>query len=148
MNLHELFLYDDGLLISRRSGKIYSNLDRDGYIRVRVEGHEYRAHRLIWEMFYGKIPAGMLVDHIDGDVFNNRIENLRLATRTQNNVNSKAKALNSTGLKGITKVGSKYRARITTGGTTISLGMFNTPAEAKAAYDLKAVELHGEYAKL
>lgn len=145
MDLHQRFIYDDGLLISRRTGKIYCNFDRDGYIRVRAEGREYRAHRLIWEMFNGPIPEDLLVDHIDGDVYNNRIENLRLATRTQNNANSRSKG---SGFKGITKVGSRYRARITHGGITISLGVFDTAEEAKSVYDQKALEIHGNFAKL
>lgn len=148
MDLHKLFTYDDGLLISNKTGKIYCNLDRDGYVRVRVDGREYRAHRLIWEMFNGPIPDELLVDHIDGDVFNNRIENLRLATRGQNNANSRARSINSTNCKGVTKIGSKYRARLTHNGQTVSLGTFNTLEEAKNAYDQMALEVHGTFAKV
>lgn len=144
LNYSELFEYDDGLLISKKTGKIYCNLDRDGYIRVRIAGKEYRAHRLIWEMHYGAIPDGMLVDHIDRDVFNNRIENLRLATRQQNNAN-KGKVL-GTLPKGVVRVGNKYRARIYYSGITHSLGTFNTVEEAGQAYAAKALEVHGEYA--
>lgn len=143
MNLHEVFTYDDGLLMNK-SGHIYCNLDRDGYIRVRVSGREHRAHRLIWEMFNGSIPEGMLIDHIDGDVHNNRIENLRLATRLQNNVNSVGKG----GLfKGVTRTSNKFRARINYKGHTYSLGTFNTAEEAAEAYNKKALEIYGEFAK-
>lgn len=142
------FIYDDGLLINKKTGHIYSNFDRDGYIRVRVNGKEYRAHRLIWEMHYGKIPEGLLIDHIDGDVYNNRIENLRLATRQQNNAN-RVKMPNRILPKGVCITSSKkYRARIHYNNETHSLGVFDTIEEAAAAYTEAATILNGEYAKV
>lgn len=147
-----MFTYDDGLLINAKTGHIYCNTDRDGYIRVRVSGREFRAHRLIWEMHYGTIPDGMLVDHIDGDPYNNRIENLRLATRQQNNMN-KAKILGNctTGSdlpKGVTRTANgTFRARITVSNRTESLGTFKTIEEASAAYKEAAEILFGEFAK-
>lgn len=145
MNLNELYEYDDGLLLNKKTGHIYCNLDRDGYVRVRKDGKEYRAHRLIWEMLKGPIPEGLLIDHIDGDTLNNRIENLRLATRQQNNANSVSKG--STLPKGIVRVSTRYRARLTFKGTTYSIGTFDTIEEAKLAYDSKNIELNGEFAK-
>lgn len=144
LNYDELFIYDDGLLISKKTCTIYCNLDRDGYIRIRISGKEYRAHRIIWEMHKGPIPEGMLVDHIDRDVFNNRIENLRLATRQQNNAN-KGKVSGSLP-KGVVKVGSKYRARIYHNGKHYSLGNYTTAEEAGEAYRTEALRLNGEFA--
>lgn len=142
---HELYAYDDGLLISKYTNNILCNMDRDGYIRVRVDGHEYRAHRVIWEMFNGAIPNGYLVDHIDGDVYNNRIENLRLATRQQNNVNSTGKKKRSSLPKGVTMNGNRYRAKITFSGKTYSLGTFATAEEASLAYNKAAEDFHKEF---
>lgn len=146
MGFTEIFAYDDGLLLNRSTGHIYSNFDRDGYIRVRVLGTEYRAHRIIWEMFNGEIPEGYLIDHIDGDVYNNRIENLRLATRQENNANRKV-VNNTTGLpKGVTlNASGRYRARATCKGTTYSLGTFKTAEEAHAATVAKHREINGEF---
>ena len=146
MNLNELYEYDDGLLLNRKTQHIYCNLDRDGYVRVRKDGKEYRAHRLIWEMYNGSIPEGVLIDHIDGDSLNNRLENLRLATRQQNNSNSKGKS--KVGLpKGLTQVGERFRAKIYHKGTTYSIGTYSTIEEAKLAYDTKNIALNGEFAK-
>lgn len=141
--LHDRFIYKDGKLLSSRTGEAYCNYDRDGYIRVRFGGKEYRAHRLIWEMHYGPIPEGMLVDHIDRNPKNNNISNLRLVTRQQNNANrSKLTELP----KGVTKYGEMYRARISYQGTTYSLGSYKTPEEAGQAYREAAEILNGEYA--
>lgn len=142
MELNEIYEYDDGLLMNK-AGHIYYNMDKDGYIRVRRAGKEYRAHRLIWELFNGPIPEGMLIDHIDGDILNNRIENLRLATRQQNNVNSKGSGRYA---KGVVKNGKKFRARMQLMGKFIELGSYDTEEEASEAYKNKAKEIHGEFA--
>lgn len=58
----------------------------------RTVGYKYRtflAHRIIWEIVYGPIPKDMIIDHIDGDGFNNKLENLRLVTPSQNARNRK-----------------------------------------------------------
>lgn len=144
LNYRELFEYDDGLLISKKTGTIYCNLDRDGYIRVRISGKEYRAHRIIWEMHNYEIPEGMLVDHIDRDVYNNRIENLRLVTRQQNNANSGKKYGELP--KGVTRTGNMYRARIYHNGVHKSLGTFDNVEDAGYAYYEAASLLNGEYA--
>jgi len=141
INWNEYFNYDDGLLLSK-SGHIYCNLDRDGYIRVRFKGKEYRAHRIIWEMFNKQIPSGYIVDHIDRDPFNNRIENLRLATNSNNRHNSTTSLTNLP--KGVQKVGKKYRARIYRG-KWYSLGSFESLEEAAEAYTSKSRELDGEF---
>lgn len=142
--LSDIFEYENGKLLNRKTRHIYCNKDRDGYIRVRVLGREFRAHRIIWELHNGEIPEGMLIDHIDGDVSNNKIENLRLATRQQNNANSRSE-LNPFG-KGITiNPSGKYRVRVTHKGVTYSLGTFKTPEEARKVYNDKHKELNGEF---
>lgn len=146
VNWLDYYKYDEatGNLISLYTGKPLCNEDRDGYVRVRRDGKEFRAHRIIWEIFHGPIPDGMLVDHKDGNVRNNRIENLRLATRTQNNAN-RVKQDFSCLPKGVAKVGNKFRARITRNSKTISLGTFNTAEEAGEAYARAAEDFDGEF---
>lgn len=142
-NLHDYYTYEDGFLYNK-SGHLYHNEDRDGYIRVRRAGKEYRAHRIIWELFNGPIPEGMLVDHIDGNVYNNRIENLRLATRQQNSANKRSMGAIAKGVTATTS--GKYRVRISKEGVTYCLGTYNTLEEAAEVYKTKAEELNGEYA--
>lgn len=95
-------------------------------------------------------PAGMDVDHIDRDGLNNQRGNLRAATRTQNNGNSRPKRPGRP-YKGITqdKKHGGWKAQITKGkGRNIYLGYFNDPADAARAYDRAAREYFGEYARL
>lgn len=60
-----------------------------------------RVHVQVWEAHNGKVPKGMVIDHINGDIHDNRIENLRMATVAQNICNSKLSSANKTGLKGL-----------------------------------------------
>lgn len=148
MNFNDIFTYEEGKLLNKKTKHEYCNLDRDGYIRVRILGKEYRAHRIIWTMFNGEIPEGLLIDHIDGNVANNSISNLRLATRQQNKANSNG--IEDRELpKGVTRNPSgKFRARLHHKGTTYSLGTFKTVEEAANAYNSKTLELNGEFAKV
>jgi len=141
--------HEDGYLISIKTNKQVGRPNDEGYIRVRgTNGKEYRAHRIIWMLHFGEIPEGMLIDHIDGNKQNNKINNLRLATRIQNNANSIARVKTSGLPKGVVKTGNTYRARLTHKGKTYSLGSYLTIEEAKNAYDKKALEIHGEFAKI
>lgn len=143
----EIFEYQDGKLLNKKTRHVYRNEDRDGYIRVRLLGREFRAHRIIWELHNGNIPEGMLIDHIDGNTRNNSIENLRLATRQQNNASS-SKSKHHELPKGITlNPSGKFRARITHKDITYSLGTFKTVEEAQLAYDMKHYELNAEFFK-
>lgn len=139
--------HEDGYLTSKRTGNKVGQPNTEGYIRVRGgNGKEYRAHRVIWSLFNGEIPEGMLIDHIDGNKQNNKIDNLRLATRTQNNANSVGVRKRELP-KGVTQNPSgRFRAKIYHKGIHYSLGTFDTVEEAKKVYDSKAVELHGEFA--
>lgn len=118
-----------------------------GYIRFHHRGAMFMAHRVIWFLHYGGWPP-QEIDHIDGDGLNNRIENLRLSDRTQNMCNRPMYKCNKTGYKGvsITREGS-YLSQIAYQKKSYRLGRFSCPIEAARAYDRKAVELHGEYAR-
>ena len=84
------------------------------------------------------------IDHINGDKLDNRRENLRSATQSQNSMNSRIK--NKTGYKGVTKTNQKWGAQIKVNGQQIWLGTFNTPEEAHDAYREAAEQYFGEFA--
>jgi hypothetical protein len=143
----EFFKYEDGHVVNKATGHIYSNSNNEGYIRIRFLGREFRAHRIIWSLFNGEIPEGMLVDHIDGNVSNNRIENLRLVTRQQNKANSRGDWNKPSKLpRGVTiNPSGNYRSRVMYKGVTYSLGTFKTIEEAENAVKEKHLELNGEF---
>ena len=92
---------------------------------------------------------GLQVDHIDGDGLNNQKYNLRSATVRQNIINKGLTAQNSSGFKGVSRDGKKWRAQIDNGrnGVRSYLGRFSDPRLAAAAYDMAAIERYGEFAK-
>lgn len=73
---------------------------KEGYYIVYVGRAKYLAHRLVWALHHGD-PGNMTVDHKDTDRANNRIENLRLATKAQQMYNQGAPAHNTSGVKGL-----------------------------------------------
>lgn len=92
--------------------------------------------------------TSLCVDHINGNKLDNRKSNLRVCTKRQNSYNRKLGKNNKTGLKGVSPYRNKFRAVIYWNYKHIHLGMFDSPAAAAAAYDRKALELYGEFAKL
>jgi hypothetical protein len=85
---------------------------KSGYIRVSRQNKVVYLHRLIWEELVGPIPAGMQVDHINGNKTDNRLSNLRLVPQKTNLRNSSKRSDNTTGVTGVSywKSGNAYRA--------------------------------------
>lgn len=119
-----------------------------GYRRIQVDGRVYLAHRLAWLYCHGRWPA-LHIDHIDMDRDNNALANLREATRSQNQANTKTPRGNRLGVKGVQwapDVG-KYRVRVSVLGVRRTVGYYETVDEAGAAYRAAAVETFGEFAR-
>lgn len=90
------------------------------------------------------------VDHINSDKLDNRKENLRLCTNSQNHMNKQLQSNSTSGYKGVhfDKLRNVWRARITHNRQSINLGSYKDPQEAAQAYNTKAKELFGEFALL
>lgn len=105
-------------------------------------------HRLILELA-GFDIKNKLTDHKNGDGLDNRLKNLRVATRSQNRVNSNKNKNNSSGYKGVFwhKSENKWISNIRIKGKTIHIGYFNSKEEAARAFDKESIKYHGEFAK-
>jgi len=116
------------------AGKIANAKDKHGYICLKVNGKMYKAHRLAWYFVYGSFPEKN-IDHINGNKSDNRICNLRMASLTLNMQNiRKAKSNSSTGLLGISKNGSGWRAEIRIDGKKRNLGTYKNKETAHSIY--------------
>jgi hypothetical protein len=127
------------------TGSEAGTFDADGYRAVSIGRSLYRAHRLIWLHVYGKWPDGV-IDHINGNPGDNRIENLRDVTQRVNCENrrrpsSRKKAAGSIGVSWVASRG-KWMASIYVGGKTKTLGRFATEESAAAAYSAAKRLLH------
>lgn len=104
------------------------------YRRIMVDGKLYFAHRLAWLISYGQFPDRN-IDHVDGNGLNNRLDNLRIATPSENCKNQRRRPDNTSGITGVSwyRAGQKWHARIAVNRRTIHLGYFSTKEEAVAA---------------
>ena len=110
-----------------RPGDVVSGRQSQGYIALWVDGRKYLAHRVAFLIAHGRWPAGD-VDHVNGNKTDNRIENLREATRVQNNGNTK-----------LAQISIENQCRY--------LGIFETKEQAGEAYAKAAQEHFGEFAR-
>ena len=95
-------------------------------------------------------PNGFFIDHIDGNGLNNKRNNLRIVTHTQNMFNRRLRVDNASGFKGVFwhKHTKKWASEIVANKIRHHLGYFKTPEDAHAAYIAAAKKLHGEYRRI
>lgn len=120
---------------------------RANYIAIRINGVMVMAHHLAWFFVHKKWNEGQL-DHIDLDGMNNRIDNLRPATNSQNLANRRRQKNNTSGIKGVSKHRGKWAANISVNGKSVYLGVYESIEDATAAYRKAAKEIYGEFARL
>lgn len=131
----------------RDTGKLAGSKNNRGYWKIGILGKRgVLAHRLAWVLYYGYWPEGNL-DHIDGDRLNNKIDNLRIATPSQNGMNSKTPSNNTSGQKGVMweKDRKKWAVQIRTNGKLKRFGRFKNFEDAVAAYQVAVEQMHGDY---
>ncbi len=117
-----------------KAGWVAGSPNKDGYIQIQIDGTKYRAQRLAWLMIYNHWPKGV-IDHIDGNVANNRIKNLRDVNRLTNQQNQRrAQKNNKTQALGVSARHGRFEARIRVNGVQVRLGSFKTIEQASEAY--------------
>ena len=120
----------------------------DGRRYMDIQGKRYYAHRLAWLYMTGDWPVE--VDHRNCDPLDNRWDNLRLATRSQNNANMPIKRHNTSGFKGVSwnRRRNLWRAQICVNKRRYDLGHYRTPQQASEAYNQAAQRHFGEFANI
>ncbi len=144
-----------GIFVWRRTGPgvtqgmVAGAVNKFGYVKVKIDGRTYGAHRLAWLYTYGVMPD-QRIDHRNLTKSDNRIENLRLATAEGNARNKTVPSNNKTGVKGVSfyQKLDKYVAKIGYKGVQYHLGYFESKGDAARAYMAKARELHGEFFRM
>ena len=152
---HRLFEYRDGVLywkemVTNRTGKrvgsVAGYIHLTGYRVISVHGRQYKAHRLIFLYHHGFMPE--FIDHINGIKDDNRIENLRPATKAENCRNISIPAHNTSGIKGVSRMPrlQTWRARISVNGKLHQVGGFETKELAAEFLELWRDLAHGAFA--
>ena len=148
----QAFDYIDGRLYHKtnrknqtKKGYLAGCVNSTGYLLVRFNGERYLAHRVVFLMCNGFFPA--YVDHIDNDPLNNKIENLRECTFSQNKCNTPKYKNNTSGEKGVSwdRSCGKWIAKVQYLKKSVHVGRYLKFEDAKDAVRNKRNELHGKF---
>ena len=150
--LHALFEYRDGVLYNRvnrgrraKAGQSTGTRDAYGYLVVTIDRKVHKAHRIVYAMFHDEVPA--VLDHINGDPSDNRIENLRPATARQNGYNRKVSAKSTTQVKNVHPLRGKWVALCQANGVRRYLGLYDDIENAIEAVTAFRKINHKEFAR-
>jgi hypothetical protein len=151
--IKDLFTYQDGKLFWKQSGRGTSQTYKEagsvntsgGYRRICINKTNYLTHRLVYMMHFGKLPK--YLDHINGIRTDNRIENLREATHSQNQCNRIYNGKSKAGVKGLCWHSREQRwsAKIQINHKKIYLGYYKSIELAENAVQEARKKYHGEF---
>ncbi len=135
-----------------QAGSVAGTIHQEGYVLIGMTinsvERKYLAHRLAFLYMTGEMPE--FVDHINRNPADNRWENLRPATKSENGGNANRRVDNTSGYTGVSwlKVNNKWVVQINHKRKKYYLGLFDCEHIAARAWNKKAIELRGEYANL
>lgn len=125
----------------------YSYSLRGGHVRAYINSKKIELHRYLMNA-----PENFIVDHINNEPLDNRVNNLRISTDKQNTYNTKKRENTLSKFKGIVIIKNSkktfYRAKIDKNYIRYNLGKYDIEIQAALAYNLKAKDLFGEFANL
>jgi len=150
----ELFEYDNGNLIRKKVthqkmkiGEVAGFINKtNGYRVLKIYGKKYSVHQIVYLMNHGFIPKE--IDHINGIRTDNRIENLREVTRSQNQMNAKKPNTNTSGVKNVywKKQHKKWQVTLRVNGQRKDFGRYDDLELAELVAMEARDKYHGEYA--
>ena len=129
-----------------KAGFVVGSMNGNGYIQIMLNGKLYLAHRLAWLYINGEFPKGSL-DHINRNKDDNRIDNLRVCTLSQNSQNTNICRNNKSGFKGVhfNKAKNRWVSKAMIKGVSYHIGNFIELDMAAKAYENFAKQMHGEF---
>jgi len=148
-----VFDYKDGKLFWKvrttnrvTVGSEVGSLQTGGYLAAKLHGKRYPIHKIVYALHYGHVPD--FVDHIDGNRQNNKIENLRECTKSQNNTNTSIRSHNTSGYKNVSwhKQTQKWRVIVRANGKPHSFGLYDDIELADLVATEARNKLHGQFA--
>ena len=131
-----------------KAGEEVGSIGGTGYLNVKIRGVKYRVHRVIWALVYKEKPPA-IIDHEDGNKQNNKLTNLRVATKSQNSHSSKLRHNNSTGFAGLTyhKRSKSWFTKIVKDGILYGK-YFKSKDKAISHLVCRRRELYGEFVRM
>ena len=151
--VQELFDYAEGKLLWKKKRKMNRALGtvagsrHKRYLRVCIDQKLHMAHRIVWLWHYGFMPTQ--IDHINGDRFDNRIENLREATQNENQYNTCKPRNNTSGVKNVSwdRVKEKWRVELNKDNKRVFCKMFDDLELAELVAIEVREKFHKEFAR-